>query len=334
MLISVDPNSSKPKYQQIISCILKAISEKKLKIGDKLPSINEVCQMTGIAKKTVVQAFDQLKNAGFIYAVQYKGYFIASNTVDQKYNVCLIFNRFTSYKEVVYNNIRTSLGKKNAVSLFLYYNNFDVFRNFIERSVGKFTHYVIIPMSHRSTAKALEMLPSDKVYILDFGYRDVGKIYPSVCQYFEEDIYDLLSKYYERIKRYKKIILIEVDSFRFDSHYLRKGVERFCKQAAIACSAVDSVSHHEPVKGVLYIVVEDTDLVTLMVNGQKSGMKAGVDFGVLSYNESPLKQIIDKGISTISTDFPLMGKSIVKLMQENAHKHIRNPFRLVDRNSF
>ena len=42
-IISIDENSSKPKYRQIIDSLFFAIEKRNLKKGDKIPSINEIC---------------------------------------------------------------------------------------------------------------------------------------------------------------------------------------------------------------------------------------------------------------------------------------------------
>ncbi len=55
--------------------------------------------------------------------------------------------------------------------------------------------------------------------------------------------------------------------------------------------------------------------------------------GVLSYNETPLKRIILNGISTISTDFQMMGQQAARLILENSKEQIEIPFLLTVRNS-
>ena len=41
--------------------------------------------------------------------------------------------------------------------------------------------------------------------------------------------------------------------------------------------------------------------------------EVGKDVGVISYNETPLKKIILNGITTVSTDFMMMGKMQLSL---------------------
>ena len=62
-------------------------------------------------------------------------------------------------------------------------------------------------------------------------------------------------------------------------------------------------------------------------------LKVGKDVGVISYNETPLKKIILDGITTISTDFELMGQKTAELVLTNSTAHIAIPFKVTGRNS-
>lgn len=52
----------------------------------------------------------------------------------------------------------------------------------------------------------------------------------------------------------------------------------------------------------------------------------GKDVGVISYNETSLKKIILNGITTISTDFEMMGRKAAQLILEQSTEHIAIPF--------
>jgi DNA-binding LacI/PurR family transcriptional regulator len=54
---------------------------------------------------------------------------------------------------------------------------------------------------------------------------------------------------------------------------------------------------------------------------------------VISYNDTPLKKIILKGITTISTDFKLMGQKAAELILTQSTEHIAIPFHLTIRAS-
>jgi DNA-binding LacI/PurR family transcriptional regulator len=62
-------------------------------------------------------------------------------------------------------------------------------------------------------------------------------------------------------------------------------------------------------------------------------LEVGKDVGVISYNETPLKKIILKGITTISTDFEAMGAEAARIIQNNCLQHVAIPFYLTMRAS-
>ena len=57
------------------------------------------------------------------------------------------------------------------------------------------------------------------------------------------------------------------------------------------------------------------------------------DIGVISYNETMLKEIVEGGITTISTDFNLMGENLAKMVLNNQQVKIANPSGIILRKS-
>ena len=66
-VISIHKNLGSPIYKQIIFSVEKAIEEKRMKINDKLPSINKVCLEFSLSRDTVLLAYDELKKRGIVY---------------------------------------------------------------------------------------------------------------------------------------------------------------------------------------------------------------------------------------------------------------------------
>jgi DNA-binding LacI/PurR family transcriptional regulator len=57
------------------------------------------------------------------------------------------------------------------------------------------------------------------------------------------------------------------------------------------------------------------------------------DIGVISYNDTLLKEIVEGGITTISTDFEMMGQRLAQMIIDKDHQKIENPNQLIIRNS-
>ena len=56
------------------------------------------------------------------------------------------------------------------------------------------------------------------------------------------------------------------------------------------------------------------DLVYLVKETKSRFYKIGKDLGIISFNDSPLKEIVADGITTISTDFAAMGKVLARMI--------------------
>lgn len=91
---------------------------------------------------------------------------------------------------------------------------------------------------------------------------------------------------------------------------------------------------NEPIKeGEVFINLMENDLVVLIEKILSTKMKVGKHVGVISYNETPLKKIILNGITTISTDFQMMGEKAAQLILEQSTEHVEIPFYLTIRAS-
>ena len=111
------------------------------------------------------------------------------------------------------------------------------------------------------------------------------------------------------------------------------GFNRYCQQFAFNSKVVRNIEA-EPIKeGEVYINLMENDLVVLIEKILASKMKVGKHVGVISYNETPLKKIILNGITTISTDFQMMGEKAAQLILEQSTEHVEAPFYLTLRAS-
>jgi DNA-binding LacI/PurR family transcriptional regulator len=55
--------------------------------------------------------------------------------------------------------------------------------------------------------------------------------------------------------------------------------------------------------------------------------------GIISYNDSPLKEILLDGITVMTTDHVKMGQTAAKFILDNSKEKIKNPFVLIKRKS-
>ena len=70
--LQLNPNDKTPKYKQIVRSIITDIERTVLKKNEQLPSISELSEEYYLARDTVEKAYRELKEQGFITAVQGK----------------------------------------------------------------------------------------------------------------------------------------------------------------------------------------------------------------------------------------------------------------------
>jgi GntR family transcriptional regulator len=75
----IDPRSSTPIYEQIISSVKESIIKGILQPGDKLPSVRELAGSLTTNPNTVSKAYSELERLKIIETLRGKGTFIAMN---------------------------------------------------------------------------------------------------------------------------------------------------------------------------------------------------------------------------------------------------------------
>lgn len=329
-LISIQNNLGLPKYKQIILSIEKAIEEEKLIKGDRLPSVNKVCLAFNLSRDTVLLGYDELKKRGIIYAIPGKGYYVKSVEITIKQKIFLLFDELNSFKEDIYNSFLKNIGKNVQVDIFFHHFNVPVFQKLINDSNGNYTKYIIMPTNLIDIAYSIKTLPVGDVIILDQTNPDL-KIYPAIYQNHQKDIFEGLVKGKSRLNKYKKLILI-FPGFR-EPLGMKIGFENFCTEFNFESEIITEFTNREITIGDLYIIPNDRDLVRVIESARNQNLKLGIDFGIISYNETPLKKIVANGITTISTHFEAMGKILAEMVLKGKKEQIENKSSLIMRNS-
>ncbi|MCW2118717.1 GntR family transcriptional regulator [Flavobacterium sp. 7A] len=329
-LIAIENNSGIPKYKQIIISIERTIDNGKLKKEDKLPSINKVCIEFSLSRDTVLQAYDELKKRGIIYAIPGKGYYIRSTQVSIQQKIFLLFDELNIFKEDLYNSILLNIGKNAQIDIFFHHFNSKVFEKLIDDANGNYTKYIIMPTSLPNASTFIKTLPVNDVYILDQTNKEL-RTYPGVYQNFTKNIYDGLIKGKNRLKKYNKLIMI-FPGFK-EPIGMKIGFEKFCIDYQFEYEVILEFKTRKIHKGEVYIIPNDRDLVSVIEKSKVQGFKIGEDFGVISYNETPLKKIVGNGITTISTNFEEMGRIVVQMILTDKKDQIENRSSLIIRNS-
>ena len=178
--------------------------------------------------------------------------------------------------------------------------------------------------------KIIEKLPADKVYILDQTREELNQ-YAAIFQNFEKDIYTNLSKVLDRINNYKNLILLFSEERQPLGMF--KGFKAFCKTNTIKNSVVNSLENISLNKGDVFVIPDDKNLLIIIKKIKEEKLILAKDIGIISYNDTLLKEIVEGGITTISTDFNEMGKRLADMIRNKEHFQIENTNTLILRNS-
>ena len=332
-IFRISTDSGVPKYKQLINSLLEAIEAGIIQKGDRLPSINAICKEFSLSRDTVLVAFNELKARGVISSVPGKGYYVESTVTQFKHKIFLLFDELNAFKEVLYNSFLENLKAQAVVDIYFHHFNRQVFKDLIEASMGHYTSYVIMPAKFNDAHSILKQLPKDKVYILDQTNAVLKKHYPSVHQNFEKDMLNALDSGLEELKKYKKLFLV----FPGGKEPLgqMKGFNKFCDnhKDQWESEVISSLENHQIQKGEVYIVPSDKDLVFLVKVAKSQNLELGVDLGIISYNDTPLKEVVADGITTISTDFVGMGQQLAEMVLNKQNSQIENHSFMVFRKS-
>ena len=195
-----------PKYQQLINCILEAITNERLKINDKLPSLNALMKKFNLSQDTVLNAYNHLKSKGIISSAVGKGYFITSNNTIDKHKIFILFDNFTFYKENIYKAINNTIKDHGIIDIFFHHNNASQYKRLITDAVGNYTSYIIMSIEDIELDNFfINTLPPKNVYLLDIASERLKKKFPFVAQNFERDIIKCLSNDFNVLQKYSRI---------------------------------------------------------------------------------------------------------------------------------
>ncbi|WP_405379998.1 GntR family transcriptional regulator [Maribacter sp. LLG6340-A2] len=341
--IIINETSRVPKYKQIVESIIADISKGKLKIGHKIPSINELSEYCDLSRDTVEKAYRELKNRKVIVSVKGKGFYTAKTDLISKINIFFLINKPSSYKMRIYNSFVDGIGVDGHVTLSIYHCDETLFALEIQKNLGSFDYYVIMThfknerLEHVSftddTLKELERIPKDKLIILDNDKPQIKGNYGAIYQDFQNDIYNALIEGIERLRKYDKLILVypQKSVFPYPRRILR-GFVQFCGQHNFDHEILDEIYEDMELSSRdVYITIEEMDLVKLVQQVNAKELTLGKDIGIISYNDTPLKSLL--GITVISTDFKTMGETAAYMVLKNKKEKVKNVFKYIERNS-
>lgn len=333
--ISIDEYSETPKYAQIWNSIVKAIEKELIGKDYLLPSINELSYELDVSRDTAEKAYRHLKKLGIIGSVPGKGYFVSTINKMHPLKIFLLFNKLSTHKKIMYDAFVASITNDAIIDFYIYNNDYALFKKLLGNKRDDYSNYIIIPHfleGGENAAEIINTIPTKKLLLFDQLLAGVSGQFAAVYQDFEKDIYAALVQMINKLSKYQTIKIIFPD-YTYHPRQILQGLHRFCIEYAFNYEVVTDVGKAEISEGEVYIILMEDDLVTLIEKVIETKLVVGKQIGIISYNETPIKKLIHNGITTISTDFHLMGKKAAQLVMSNSQEQIAIPFRVTFRAS-
>jgi DNA-binding transcriptional regulator YhcF (GntR family) len=298
---SINHESDIPKYQQLVNAINEAIAKHLLNKGDLLPSVNGICKENNLSRDTVFKAYSILKDQKVIESVPNKGYYVAGETR----KVLLVLDTFKAYKEVLYHSFVNNLPDNIITDVQFHHYNIDNFKTIINNSLGKYYKYVVMNFDHKEVTPVLNTIANDKLLLIDWNIHSKPKN-NYVFQDFGVAFYDSLKEAIDLFRKYSAIHFI-YPNFTYHPIETLTFFKKFCKDFDFTHKIISNPKDFNAEKNIAYIGVSDRMLGVFLEQCREKDLEPGKDVGFLSYNETPMKKFIYKGISVVSTDFKELG---------------------------
>lgn len=319
------------KSEQILAAVTEAIRCGELVSGQAIPSINATSREFGVARKTVVRAYEKLKAIGLIESRAKTGYFVINTRPRQKQKVLLIIHSFDGHWETLYNSFREQVSNVCEIDIYFHHYNIKVLELLVTRNIADYDLVILSSFDHPKIKSVVGRIPAYKVLLISRKDR-LGESYNYITQDFHTGTYEALSKAHDRLKKYNNFIF-SFPRKEGHSNTLREGFDQFCNEYGLENAVVNSLKEQEIRKGEAYLTINENDLIHILKVCRQNNWQLGNDVGVLSYNETPLKQVIRDGISVISCNFPLMAERIAGFIKERKSAKEVIPIEFIDRNS-
>ena len=342
MTFKIDTTGKEPIYKQLVTQVERSLHNGRLRAGEQIPSMNELAAELDISRETVKKAYGILVEKNLIVPKQGKGFYAADLQTAGRPQVLVIFDKFSVYKQILFNAFAESLSGKAEVTIVNHDQSLDLLEYYLDNNLDHFDYYVVTPhfplddASQARAVKQLSRIPNRKLIMLDrLQPAFPGNQYGAVYQDFENDIYEGLVQGLAVSSPIRKLRVITLPSSLYGS-CICKGVDRFSRERGIPVEYLQAAP--EAIRpGDTFLVLNsqlDAGLVSLAHVIQAAGLQIGRDVRIISYNESEMNELVLGGLTTVSTDFTLMGRMAAEMILRRHMEKIHCPFRMNKRFTF
>lgn len=324
---TIQLNSQISKSKQIVDILSQYISSGVYKRGDILPSINQASKLFNVSRDTVFKAYNELKSLGTVESSPTKGYYVANEVK----KVFLLLDVYSPYKYELFNSLQRELPNDCKVDLYFHQYSESRFNRFIQESAGRYNTYLVMNYKDNVYSEMLNILDQSKVMLLDFGEFEKER-FSYACQNFTDAFYDCMVSGYQYLSKYKKIVLVYPVDTEHPSRMLEY-YKKFCNDYGFPFEIVPALKEKDLKKGTAYLIIRHSDLLDFIKMTRSRQMTLGQDIGVFAYNDEPVFEILENGITTISIDFREIGKIAAKFVRTGKREQVYVPTKFTSRGS-
>ncbi len=333
MIFKIDENSSSTIYSQLAEFITDNIRADKIKVGNRLLSVNEACHIYNVSRDTVLAAYKLLQERGIIISIPGKGFFVVSKNSADSVRIYVLFDAMNQYKETLYRSLLENLGDKYEISIAFHYYNAELFDTLVSNAKGKYDYYILMPHFKEDVTPTIEKIPADRLLLLDAFPSNYTNNCAAVYQNFYSDSYEGLKSILEKLRRYEALHIVYNDKFQYMPAGYVEGAYRFSGEFQFPVYVEPGFNMDNILPGHCYMAVSERDLAAIIKCITAKGLKIKIDIGLMSLDDTPLKEVLFGGITTLTTDFELMGRTAAELIKSGERRRIANPWLLLDRGS-
>jgi len=319
---------------QLVDYVMAQIAQNELAINDRLPSLNQLTAELRISKETALKGLQYLSEKGIIESEYRKGYYVKRLKLEQLYRVCLILDKMNILRDRVYQAFLETIHDQAEVDVYFHHHNLKVFEKLVEENLNSYTHFVVVTFFRENPAPVLNKIPPHKRIVIDHNEHGLEGTYSCIYQDHKSDMVDSLTTLLPQLEKYKRLVLV-APLEAFHAQDLIAGFEAFSKEHKKNHKIIHQVQPDSFKKGDAYITFSryDQDDVDIIKLCRKKSWKLGQDVGLISYNDTAVKEVLEEGITVISTDFRKLGEEAANAILNEKPVTLRDPARVIIRNS-
>lgn len=340
---SLNKDSRTPYYTQLVDQFEAAVKNEGLKKGEILPSMNGLADKLELSKETVKKAYAILRDRGLIESRQGKGFYVREKSEGKYLRVLVISDVHSIYKQILLGAFQQKLSERGNCETTVLLHNQDIklLRYYLDRNLDSYDWYVVFPhfplddKTQKEVLRQLSRIPNRKLILMDRWMDELPGNYGAVYQRFGTDACEALEQYAPELKKKGRLNVMALNSSMYKGE-IEEGLRLFAKKHGIASVFGEGIPEDILPDDVCIVLSSqhDTGLVALANKIRDKGLKTGKDVFIISYNDIPLNELVLGGLTTLSTDFALMGENAAEMILSGSPRKVHNPFRLIRRKTF